>query len=195
MSINKLECYFCNVAADTIEGTIEEGWVPYFYDGDEEKNSPCCSECASKYLQQAEDGEMELKPESEIIMTKIKVYVCDNHETLASGYIADATYYCDSINNATEQACKAIDDCGLNLISQCNGIFRDWHGGKFDQFAQFKGQFVRTMEPVSEEITTKLNEIDNQLIESLAKIGQQEEADKAELAAELAAEEAESQED
>jgi hypothetical protein len=53
-------CVICGIEIDSIEETIDQGWVPYFYEGEIERG-PVCSECSGVLLQMDEDGEMELK--------------------------------------------------------------------------------------------------------------------------------------
>jgi hypothetical protein len=66
--VNKmaLKCILCEAVIgghiDNSELAEEAGWVPYFY-CDKEEYSHACSHCAGKYLQLAESGEMEIKPE------------------------------------------------------------------------------------------------------------------------------------
>jgi hypothetical protein len=124
---------------------------------------------------------------------KTNVYVCSNLETLADGYISENWNYAEELREAVSTACRAIDDCdsfeSTILNSNNESTFRDWHGGKFDQFSKFKGRFIRTLEPVSEEIAAFLNAVDDELIEAIAAIGEQETKDISEREAELAAEE------
>ena len=41
---------------------IEQGWCPYFYDGETE-HEPACPSCTETLLRHGEDGEMEVKEE------------------------------------------------------------------------------------------------------------------------------------
>ena len=49
---------------ESIEDAIDQGWVPYFYDGQIE-SGPACSECSEALLKIDGDGEMELKEQYE----------------------------------------------------------------------------------------------------------------------------------
>ena len=52
-------CYYC-VETLPLDTAVEVGWIPYFYDGEDEVNEPVCPECAAPRLRLAEDGEYEL---------------------------------------------------------------------------------------------------------------------------------------
>ena len=45
---------------ESIEDAIDQGWVPYFYDGQIE-SGPACSECSEALLKKDGEGEMGLK--------------------------------------------------------------------------------------------------------------------------------------
>ena len=55
-----MKCVICGIEVESIEDAIDQGWVPYFYDGQIEYG-PACSECSDALLKIDEDGEMELK--------------------------------------------------------------------------------------------------------------------------------------
>jgi len=55
------KCYFCGVTA-TLDDAIDAGWEPSFFVGDDQETDQACPRCSARYLQIAEDGEMELKP-------------------------------------------------------------------------------------------------------------------------------------
>lgn len=57
-----MECALCEEEIVDIESAIEEGWIPYFYVG-EQQYDVACPACDEKYLQMGADGEMELRPE------------------------------------------------------------------------------------------------------------------------------------
>ena len=52
----------CGIQIDSVDEAVEEGWVPYFYDGETEHEFACPG-CAETFLYQGEDGEMEVKEE------------------------------------------------------------------------------------------------------------------------------------
>jgi hypothetical protein len=59
-----MKCVICGIEIDSIEDAIENGWIPYFYEG-EIACGPACSECSGTLLQMGKDGEMELKKQYE----------------------------------------------------------------------------------------------------------------------------------
>lgn len=42
-----MKCAICGIRIDSIDKVIEEGWVPYFYEGDKE-HDPVCPSCSEK---------------------------------------------------------------------------------------------------------------------------------------------------
>ena len=57
-----MRCSICGIQIDLVEDAIEQGWCPYFYDGETE-HEPACPNCSEALLQMSEDGEMEVKAE------------------------------------------------------------------------------------------------------------------------------------
>ena len=57
-----MKCVICGMEIDSMEESIDQGWIPYFYEGESEYG-PVCPECAGTLLQMGQDGEMELKQE------------------------------------------------------------------------------------------------------------------------------------
>lgn len=57
-----MKCAICGITIDSIEEATEQGWEPYFYDGETEHEFACAT-CAEKILQMDQNGEMEVKPE------------------------------------------------------------------------------------------------------------------------------------
>ena len=55
-----MRCGICGITIDSIDVPVEEGWTPYFYDGETEYEFACPG-CAETFLQKGEDGEMEVK--------------------------------------------------------------------------------------------------------------------------------------
>jgi len=47
---------------DSIDEAIDEGWIPYFYEGETE-HEIACPGCTEVFLETSEDGEMEVKAE------------------------------------------------------------------------------------------------------------------------------------
>jgi len=57
-----MRCSICGMEIDSIDEAIDEGWIPYFYDGETEHEFVCPG-CSEVFLESGEDGEMEVKPE------------------------------------------------------------------------------------------------------------------------------------
>ena len=55
-------CAICGLQVNSIDDAIEEGWTPYFQDGDQE-HDPACPSCTETLLQEGADGEWEVKEE------------------------------------------------------------------------------------------------------------------------------------
>ena len=80
-----MNCVICGIEIYSIEELLDQGWIPYFYEGEIEYG-PACSECSGTLLQMAEDGEMELKEryEGEIIYQEDFLYELSDEEYLIS---------------------------------------------------------------------------------------------------------------
>jgi len=57
-----MKCAICGIQIDSVDEAVEEGWTPYFYDGETEHETACPS-CTEALLQEGVDGEMEVKEE------------------------------------------------------------------------------------------------------------------------------------
>ena len=57
-----MKCAICGIEIETIDDAIEDGWIPDFYEGEDE-HGPACSSCTETMIVLGEDGEMELKTE------------------------------------------------------------------------------------------------------------------------------------
>jgi hypothetical protein len=57
-----MRCAICGMEIDSIDEAIDEGWIPYFYDGETEHEGMCPG-CTEVFLETGEDGEMEVKEE------------------------------------------------------------------------------------------------------------------------------------
>jgi hypothetical protein len=58
-----ITCYYCETTAD-LDTAAGDGWIPYFYDGEDEVSEHVCPSCAVPRLRLAGDGEYELIPAS-----------------------------------------------------------------------------------------------------------------------------------
>jgi DNA-directed RNA polymerase subunit RPC12/RpoP len=57
-----MKCSICGTRIDSVDEAVEEGWMPYFYDGESE-HEVACPACTHARLQEGKDGEMEVKEE------------------------------------------------------------------------------------------------------------------------------------
>ena len=57
-----MNCAICGIQIDSVDEAVEEGWVPYFYDGETE-HEVACPACTHALLQEGKDCEMEVKKE------------------------------------------------------------------------------------------------------------------------------------
>jgi len=57
-----MRCAICGIVIDSIDEAVEQGWIPYFYEGEPEPEFACPG-CAESLLQLGEDGEMEVREE------------------------------------------------------------------------------------------------------------------------------------
>jgi len=78
-----MKCVICGIEIYSIEELLDQGWIPYFYEGEIEYG-PTCSECSGTLLQMAEDGGMELKEryQGEIIYQEDFLYEVSDEEYL-----------------------------------------------------------------------------------------------------------------
>jgi len=57
-----MRCTICGIRIDSVDEAVEEGWTPYFYDGEFE-HEVACPACTHALLQEGKDGEWEVKEE------------------------------------------------------------------------------------------------------------------------------------
>jgi len=57
-----MKCAICGIEIESIDEAIEQGWIPYFYEGETEHEFACPG-CSEVFLELAEDGAMEVKEE------------------------------------------------------------------------------------------------------------------------------------
>ena len=55
-----MRCAICGIQIDSVDEAVEEGWIPYFYDGQTE-HEVACPACSQALLQESTDGEWEVK--------------------------------------------------------------------------------------------------------------------------------------
>ena len=61
-----MKCVICgiDIEINSIEELIDQGWIPYFYEAENECG-PACPECSGTLIQIGKDGAMELKEQYE----------------------------------------------------------------------------------------------------------------------------------
>jgi hypothetical protein len=57
-----MRCAICGIRIDSVDDAVEEGWTPYFYDGEAE-HEVACPACTHALLQESKDSEMEVRQE------------------------------------------------------------------------------------------------------------------------------------
>jgi len=57
-----MRCSICGIQIDSVGEAVENGWMPYFYDGETE-HEVACPACTQALLQDGKDCEMEVKEE------------------------------------------------------------------------------------------------------------------------------------
>ena len=60
-----MKCAICGIIIDSLETAIDEGWIPYAWDGDIEHDGPFCPSCSDSLIEIDEDGEYVVKEEYE----------------------------------------------------------------------------------------------------------------------------------
>ena len=57
-----MKCTICGTTVESIENAIDLGWIPSFWEEDNEYG-PACTGCSETLIQVGQDGEFELKEE------------------------------------------------------------------------------------------------------------------------------------
>jgi hypothetical protein len=57
-----MRCAICGIRIDSVDEAVEEGWTPYFYDGQIE-HEVACPACTQALLQEGKDGQLEVREE------------------------------------------------------------------------------------------------------------------------------------
>ena len=58
-----MKCAICGMILDSVEEAIDEGWIPYVWEGDREQEGPFCASCFESLIEIDEDGEYVVKEE------------------------------------------------------------------------------------------------------------------------------------
>jgi hypothetical protein len=56
-----MKCAICGIEIDSVEDGIDQGWVPYAWDGDQQKDGPFCPSCSETLIEIDEVGEYVVK--------------------------------------------------------------------------------------------------------------------------------------
>jgi hypothetical protein len=56
-----MKCAICGIQIDSVDEAIDKGWIPYAWEGDQEKDGPFCASCSETLIQIDEDGEFVVK--------------------------------------------------------------------------------------------------------------------------------------
>lgn len=118
------------------------------------------------------------------------ITICSNQETLRQAAdIEECEVYADSIAECVSAACRVASELGADC--ETDREFRQWHGGRYDQFGCRRG-LVWVSEKTPDAATVALMDaVDDALTDALAKVRAMELRDQAEAEAERLAEEAE----
>ena len=55
-----MKCAICGITVNSIEEAIDQDWIPFFYEG-EEQHGPACAGCRETLLESSKAGEIEVK--------------------------------------------------------------------------------------------------------------------------------------
>ncbi|MBW2065667.1 MAG: hypothetical protein JRJ03_12160 [Deltaproteobacteria bacterium] len=57
-----MKCSICGMSITSIEEAMENSWVPFFLEGEDE-HGPCCDSCAEQLLYEGTDGIHKIRKE------------------------------------------------------------------------------------------------------------------------------------
>jgi len=57
-----MRCAICGIVIDSIDEAVEQGWIPYFYEGEPEPEFACPG-CTEVFLESGKYGELEVEGE------------------------------------------------------------------------------------------------------------------------------------
>ena len=58
-----MKCAICGIEIDSVDEGIDDGWIPYVWEGDHEQEGPFCASCSETLMQLDENGEFVVKEE------------------------------------------------------------------------------------------------------------------------------------
>ncbi len=90
-----MKCAICGIEVDSIDEAIDEGWIPYIWEGDQEKEGPYCGSCSEILIQVNKDGEYVVKEEyrGKITYQEGDFFDEEPQEHMSTGVILE---YCDN---------------------------------------------------------------------------------------------------
>jgi len=90
-----MKCAICGIEVDSIDEAIDDGWIPYIWEGDQEKEGPYCGACSEILIQVNEEGEYVVKEEYRGKITYQEGDFIDEEpqEHVSTGVILE---YCDN---------------------------------------------------------------------------------------------------
>ena len=90
-----MKCAICGIEIDSVDEGIEDGWIPYVWEGDHEQEGPFCASCSETLMQLDENGEFELKQEycGKIAYKEGDFFGAEPQEHMSIGIILE---YCEN---------------------------------------------------------------------------------------------------
>ena len=90
-----MKCAICGIEIDSIDEAIDEGWIPYVWEGDQEREGPFCGSCSEIFIQICENDKYVLKEEyiGKIIYQDSNFIEEEPHEHGSTDVILE---YCDN---------------------------------------------------------------------------------------------------
>jgi hypothetical protein len=58
-----MKCAICGIEIDSIDEAIDEGWIPYAWEGNQEREGPFCGACSEIFIQIRKNDTYVLKEE------------------------------------------------------------------------------------------------------------------------------------
>ena len=58
-----MKCAICGIEIDSVEDGIDQGWIPYVWEGATTKDGPFCPSCSETLIETDEVGEYVVKEE------------------------------------------------------------------------------------------------------------------------------------
>jgi hypothetical protein len=90
-----MKCAICGIQIDSVEDAIDQGWIPYIWDEDREKDGPFCASCSETLIQIDEDSEYVVKEEygGKIVYLDGDFYENEPDDHLFEGIVLE---YCEN---------------------------------------------------------------------------------------------------